>query len=484
MTDSPNSIPLSGAFFARRLAAPLVALILLPASVVANEYSPPGFYEVEQIRLDNGMRVLLKQRGDAKAASLRLAVEVGTLDMPCEEAEIPHLLEHVVFEGTEAYPEAGDLDHFVAMRGGYSNASTYIDQTVYEIDIYGPETPAAVDALYQRVHKALLEDAAVEGEKAAVHRELGSDASPVRRWLYARGIGQSGWGKAKEVLGDECPGMERADHVTREQLVDFYREHYVPGNMTLVVVGRFDSDAVLQRIRETFSTMPIAPVPEDQARARPQLAGPVTVESTLAPVLGSEATVYMVFPTAGNLSEDYPALVVLGDYLEDVLYNRLRRDAGLSYGPNAGLVTYSDHGYIYVGADVAPTRLDEATDLIRAELDALVQDGIDAETLEETIRSLMLGYAQGSETNSDMADYYVNSLAELDTYGQFLNYEDRIEAVTPEHIHDVAARVFRPENSVTALDAPTFGYSSGVLLGGAVLVLGVVLTGRGIWRKG
>ena len=205
---------------------------------------------------------------------------------------------------------------------------------------------------------------------------------------------------------------------------------------------------------------------------------PIKVHSTLEPVLGSEATVQIAFPTAGYLSEDFPILVVISRYLDQVLYDRLRRQAGWSYTPTTGWAMHPQTGYFYISTDVAPANREEVAAALREEIARLAREGLSPETVEELQRGLLLSYAQGNETNADRADYFVSFLAELNVHGRFLNYEDRVAAVTASQIQAVAARVLRPENSILAVNAPTLTYGHGLLWAGLLLPgLGVILWG-------
>lgn len=464
----------------------LTLLLILLLSVApggrANPYSPPGFYEVEQVQLANGFRVVLQQREGALSVALRLVVGLGTRDLPCDQSEIPHLLEHVVFEGTAAYPEPGAWERQIKQWGGHSNAETDLDRTIYQVNIYGPHATNAVAALYQLARKALLDDASLASARRTVHRELGSDASALRRELYAHGIGQSGTAKIREALGIDCPGMERVDSTTRAVLIDLYQRYYVAGNMTLVVVGQFDKTALLEQIVATFGALPGFRPPPRPAWIMKAPTAPIKLHSTLEPVLGSEATVQIAFPTAGYLSEDFPILVVISRYLDQVLYDRLRRQAGWSYTPTTGWAMHPQTGYFYISTDVAPANREEVAAALREEIARLAREGLSPETVEELQRGLLLSYAQGNETNAQMANYFVDFLAELDVHGRFLNFEGRIEAVTAPQIQAVAARVLRPENSILALNAPTLTYGTALLLAGIGL-LGMGVTLWGVKRK-
>ena len=209
---------------------------------------------------------------------------------------------------------------------------------------------------------------------------------------------------------------------------------------------------------------------------------PIKLHSTLEPVLGSEATVQIAFPTAGYLSKDFPVLIVISRYLNQVLYDRLRRQAGWSYTPATGAAMYPQTGFFYIFTDVAPANSEEVVGALREEIARLAREGLSPETVEDLKRGLLLSYAQGNETHAQMASYFVSSLAELDVHGRFLNHEDRVEAVTAPQIQAVAARVFRPENSILAVNAPTVTYGTALLLAGIGL-LGMGVTLWGVKRK-
>ncbi|MCB1921262.1 MAG: insulinase family protein, partial [Candidatus Competibacteraceae bacterium] len=395
-----------------------------------------------------------------------------------DQSEWPHLLEHLVFEGTAAYPEPGTWERQIRHWGGSSNAETDLHQTVYQINIYGPHAPHAVAALHELAQDALLDDVSLARAQRTVHRELGSDASALQRGLYAHGISQSGTDKIREALGVECPGMERVDSADRAGLLELYRRYYVAGNMTLVAVGRFDAAELLAQVEATFGALPDAPPPQRRSWTVGLPTAPITVQSTLAPMLGSEATVQMAFPAAGYLSADFPVLMVISEYLNRFLYDRLRRQAGWSYTPSTGWTTYPQTGYFYLSTDVAPANTEAVAAALREDLTELAHEGLSPETVEELKRGLLLGYAQGNETNGDMADYFVSLLAELDVYGRFLNFEDRLEAVTASQLQEVAARILRPDNAITAFNAPTLTYGAALLGAGLLLLsLGVILWG-------
>ena len=117
-------------------------------SILASEYSPPGFYDVESVQLENGLDVIFKHRPGAHTLSLRVRVGVGQMDFPCESRETPHFLEHLLFSGTSKYSEA-ELEHLVADHGGGWNSFTGSEETVYQMDIYSRYADFAINTLYE-----------------------------------------------------------------------------------------------------------------------------------------------------------------------------------------------------------------------------------------------------------------------------------------------------------------------------------------------
>ena len=107
---------------------------LLAGVAMAGEYSPPGLYDVDHSVLDNGLRVILKPRHGAHTVAFRIVVGVGQHDYDCGWQETPHFLEHLLFTGTSRHTEAG-LDELVEQHGGYWNAYTYAEKTVYTLSL-------------------------------------------------------------------------------------------------------------------------------------------------------------------------------------------------------------------------------------------------------------------------------------------------------------------------------------------------------------
>ena len=127
----------------------LLGLVVMTSpTLLAGDYTPPGLYEVEYFQLSNGLRVLLKERHQARSVSYRVVVNVGQADYPCGHKETPHFLEHLLFNGTSTYTES-ELDDLVEEHGGSWNGYTGQETTGYELDIFSLYAPLGLDILYE-----------------------------------------------------------------------------------------------------------------------------------------------------------------------------------------------------------------------------------------------------------------------------------------------------------------------------------------------
>jgi secreted Zn-dependent insulinase-like peptidase len=109
----------------------LIALLAGTTAVQANQrYVPQSLYAYDRVKFKNGFQAILNPRKGATYVSMRLVVGAGSGDFDCADRELPHLVEHLMFSGTSRYTET-ELEELVTSLGGYWNASTMWDQTVY-----------------------------------------------------------------------------------------------------------------------------------------------------------------------------------------------------------------------------------------------------------------------------------------------------------------------------------------------------------------
>jgi predicted Zn-dependent peptidase len=460
----------------------VLALCIFPSSpVLASQYSPEGFYDPEYLVLENGLKVVLKQRDVTHSVAIRLAVDVGTSDFECGMQELPHFLEHLLFTGTSKHSEA-ELDALIDENGGSWNASTGDERTVYEIDMYSPKVFLALDVLHEIITDSQISNENVELSRYIIHRESGGKPSRLKQALYRRGIGQGAYVKALLSLFPDsnvvCPDLQTAERITRDDVVELYEKYYVPNNMVLVVVGEFAKGPLMEKIRRTFGQMAGKPLDKKEFTLKePANAGPRAFSGTFSPILGSDATSGIITKTEGYESNDFYVLSVMETYLDTRLYEKIRIERGLSYAPQSQFWANRHFGMFYVGADVNIDDVKEVGNIMREELVSLREGSYDPADIDDSKRSILLFNAQGYESNSDIADYYAAWSHELER-GGLINYEDGIEKVGPSDVQRVAARYFADEKMISLKSQPTLTYTQLYVIIGIAILLAVLLALR------
>ena len=438
-----------------------ISSVLFNAGSTAGEYSPPGLYAVEHYLLENGLRVILKPRAGAHSVSFRVVVGVGQHDYDCGWQEVPHFLEHLLFTGTSRHSEA-ELEALVEQHGGYANAHTTAEETIYELDIYSRYSGFGLEFMYEILSDSLLSADDVETSRGIIEREAGGRPTAIQQWLYRHDVGRTATDKALRQLIPEsnyiCAELEEVAEITRDDILDAYNTYYVPGNMALVVVGDFSVDAMRQAISKTFGALPPGQLPERPFRVPPPPREFDAVQSTLQPVLGSEAEVGMAFRTVGVTSDDYHPLFVLRSYLDSRLYETVRIEDGLAYSPVSEGGALREYGVMLVYADVELDAQDRVLDIMQREIERL-QAALDPETVEQVKRKILLQMVQGYESNSELADYYAHSVSEYETSGGLVDHEARVEQVTADDLHRVATQYLSLDRAVVFREAPALSYS-------------------------
>ena len=456
----------------------IVFSLLNSQHVHASKYSPPGLYDVDHVTLENGLDVIMKHRPGAHTLSVRVWVGVGTQDFECEHQETPHFLEHLLFTGTSAYTEA-ELEHLVADHGGSWNAYTGNEETVYEMNIYSRYPDVAINTLYQILTDSIISEENVELSRDIIHREAGGKPSQIRQWFRLQGFGVSGTEKAvlKLLPGVDyvCEGLRTAEHITRQDVLDTYNRYYVPENMALIVVGDFEKAAMLEQIRQTFGKMPSSDIPLRQLPVPDKPTDYAEVTGTLSPLLSNDAVIGIIYRTPGFWSEDIFPLMVIEHYLDFRISEEIRIKRGLSYAPGVWREALSSFGLFSVYADVNLDDIDEAMDIIKAEMKKLVDETMDSELLEKSKMKILLKNVQGYESNAQIAAYYASDYAYFEKKGYFEDIEAKIEAVMPEDIRRVAREYLSQNKGIEIYETPTLTYTWFYMLMTALVLILVSL---------
>lgn len=446
------------------------------------QYSPPGLYNPVIYKLDSGLRVILKSRRHIRSVSVRAAVGVGQAHYPCGQQQVPHFLEHMLFAAIPGMSES-DFEQQMFDIGADSNAFTNMRDTVYTFTTYSENTPTVLQALSRLLFAGKLNRQSFDRTKAVIRRESGGEPNLYEQWLQGTDQKTSAAELALRDLSARyfgvCPGVDTGKDVTFDQVRRAYARYYAPDNTTLILVGDFGIGQAKRWVRDAF-----AGVGSKREAHTASLPAVSQLSKAVYRGVSDQPGVGIVAKTGGYLGPDFYARVLMQHYLNNRLYQRLRVQTGLTYTPSVGQYSTPDSGLFGISAELPEASQPAALKIIHQEIGRLTGGKLDEATFRKARRSLLLNWAQSTETNAAFADFYADSLAELDRYGRFRNEEVAVAALTADDLTRVARRVFAEGNVATLYDSSFNDRVEMVIAGaGGLLLLAVLVLGGWLVRR-
>src|SRR5476651_1961024 len=204
--------------------------------------------------LPNGLTVIAQEDRSAPVVSVQAWCGTGSIDEDERlGAGLSHILEHMLFKGTKTQ-SSNAIAQKIQDVGGYINAYTSFDRTVYWIDVPKAGTSVALDILCDTMMNSMLPQEEYAKEQEVIRREfaMGMD-DPDRmagQLLFATAFQRHPY--RLPVTGQ----FEIFNQLTQEQVKQYYKTRYVPNNLTFIVVGDVDTDAVYQQFDAFFQDYP------------------------------------------------------------------------------------------------------------------------------------------------------------------------------------------------------------------------------------
>jgi insulysin len=219
--------------------------------------SPTDTRDYLTFKLPNQLQVLVISDPHADKAAASLSVAVGSGSDPKEREGLAHFLEHMLFLGTEKYPNAGTYQRFINEHGGSHNAYTAFDETNYFFDVNSDDLEPALDQFAQFFIAPLLDAQYVEREKHAVHSEYQTKIKDDNRLQndVLKAITNPEHSFSQFSVGSLDTLADRKNQLVRDDLLVFYEQHYSANRMSLVVLGKQSVAELRQLASEKFTSV-------------------------------------------------------------------------------------------------------------------------------------------------------------------------------------------------------------------------------------
>lgn len=435
--------------------------------------------QVEGYTLPNGLQLLLKPGTERGHVAIRLVVGVGLDDFGCEEKELPHLFEHLLFSGIDGGGE-GDLEDRMQALGGEWNAYTSNADTTFVIEAPAQNQRKVLDLLLAILTRTQLTDAHINAAKQVVEREDGGHYSHLQRLLDRQDLGHSASNQLAVELGLKCAERAEVSHLTRDQLEKLRKAWYAPNNMTLIVVGDLDKllPAYLER---TYGQLD--PVEPSEHRPLPEIQHTAASHRDLIRGwVGDGAKLHWLFPEPVLDDQHDETYNLLKDYLDWALYRQLRLKHGLSYGPWVEREVLGGVGFLSLNADLERENLAEAEQVLQDLKAQLLKDGLDPTVFTRLQQAAIARQAWAVQGNSALADYYWSAAGDYSN-GRFSDPVKRIKAVSLAQTNQAMREAFQ-QPGYWRIEKPLLSYDALTWIGAGLLGLIILgLIGLRLYRK-
>jgi predicted Zn-dependent peptidase len=396
--------------------------------------------------LPGGLRIVTESVPTALSVALSVWVEVGGRDESDAEAGTSHVLEHLLFKGTEGR-NALDVAIAVDAVGGDMNAFTANEHTTFYARVPAEAFDVGVDVLLDVVAAPALRAADLDGEKGVILEELAAaeddpeDVCAVRLYesLFV------GHPLGREVLGNETTIRSLA----RDDVESFFRTWYRPANLVVAAAGLLDHDRLVEEVSTRFGGLDPGAAPHRTAPG-PDLVAEVVEERGI-----ESAHLAVAWRGLSATDDDRFALSILNHVFgagpSSRLFQEVRERRGLAYAICSGLSPHVDAGALSVQGAASPDHIDEVRAVVTGLAEELATDGITADELARAKGALRGGAQLSCEDPSSrmMRLGLAESLRGCAT--PLTQQLDRIDAVTVDDVRRVAARVFSAPHVVSTV---------------------------------
>ena len=394
----------------------------------------------------NGLRVLVLEQAAAPVVAFMVTYHVGSRNEWTGLTGATHILEHLMFKGTERFHKKKGTSIFETLQrvGARVNATTWFDRTNYYEMLPKQHLPLAIEIEADRMRGALLDAEDLESERTVILNEYDRGKNEALRNLY-----DAVWSAAFVAHPYHHPTIGwRSDieNVTPEGLRHFYDTYYWPNNATISIIGDVDRQEVLALVDEYFGALEAAPEPIPEMHTRePEQQGERRVKVHQEGQLGAVMTSYK---SPEGLSEDADALDILARVLASGKGSRLFKrltDRGLTADVFAMSARLRDPGLFSLFAFLTPEATHDAVEAgMREVVRDVQQEGITDEELQRAKTQLKAKEAFGRDGPFAIASQLNEAIAAGD-WTLYTTYLDRIDRVTAADVQRVAETYLQPQ---------------------------------------
>ncbi len=399
-------------------------------------------------------------------------VKTGSINENDGNNGISHFLEHLMFKGTSKH-KAGEFDRTLESRGAIVNAATWKDYTFYYVTIpKGSDNRNFKDTL--ELHADMMLDPVIPDNEIGEPFDINNPNIKTKRERHVvieeiRMRKDQPWTKVynqvnanmysnhpykRDVIGNE----QIISTVTRQTVLDYYKNHYTPNNITTVIVGDMKAEDVIPAVIKEFDFK------GRQKRANEKYPHDLPVKKTKEVQSYSKINTgflmfgYLASPAADIKTSAILEMIalILGQGQSSRLYQELveKPKKPVFNIISTDFYQFRDGGNFFIQANFKPDFKNEAISLIKNQTEKLINEGVTEKELKKAKKKLKACFAENSETVSDIAEtigFYMTVCDKLECVEEYI---EAIENITLEDVKSTAKKYLGINNAVISVLMP------------------------------
>ena len=397
---------------------------------------PPG---VTLTTLENGLVIIVREDHSAPVVSAQAWAMAGSIhEGQWLGAGLSHVLEHMLFKGTTTRPGKYRIDQEVQEAGGYMNAYTSFDRTVYHIDVPNTGGTVAIDILCDIMQHASLPPDELAKELDVIRREMdmGQD-DPGRR--SGRRLFETAYTRSPyrfTVIGY----LDIFNELKPENIRDYYTEKYAPNNVFYVVAGDVKADEAVEQIKKAYAQTKARALPPSYLTPEPKQTAPREIIEEAAIELGH---LHFAWHIPELRHADVPILdvlaVLLGSGRSSRLYQQVRERQGLVHHADAWTYNPGSTGLFGMSAMVDADKFTAARDAMLAEIEKIKSLSVSSNEVQKAVKQFISATLATRKTMEGQA----NDLGGSWLAANNLTFSERYLAAVKRVSHTDVQRVAR-----------------------------------------
>lgn len=432
-----------------------VFLFLIIISFPFNLYA-----SIKEYMLDNGMKVIIIEDHNSPLATFQIWYRVGARNEPSGKTGISHLLEHMMFKGTEKYGPK-QFSNIIQRNGGTDNAFTTKDHTMYFQTLSSDRISLSIELESDRMKNLLLDPLDVENERNVVMEE--------RRMRYEddpqNSLYENLFATAFKIHPYRNPvigWMSDIASIQRDDLYSYYRKYYTPENAFIVISGDIEADKIIQEIRDKFGSIPPTESSGTKSRGNEQKArepeqmGEKRIFLKREAELPYIAIAYHVpnFPHEDSFALDVMS-AILSDGMSARLYRNIVREKRLAINIFSDYSGFNIDPFLFLfGATAAPDKnIMDVEKAIYEEIESLKNE-LPTEREVQKAKNQVEAYFIFSQDSNYSKALYTGIFEMLGGWRLIERYIEGIRRVSPSDVQAVARKYFRDENKTVGILVP------------------------------